>query len=172
MWCIVSPSISIVDSSLREKYPMKARNTNLYTYRKSRSKRCPSIVSTACSPTHPSRTPFIAWNPSPASVEVIKIPATVVKWCPSPVIVGNPGIAKLSHSPVSIGTIGVKVRTYCRKPDKAMSCIAYPVSIRHQFIIKYLKGNAVVGFSFARGGGQKTQGEYAHHQASDPSGEK
>jgi hypothetical protein len=66
----------------------------------------------------------------------------------------------------------MEVRAYSREPDKAMSCIAYPVSIGHQFIIKYLKGNAMVGFSFARGGGQKTQGEYAHHQASDPSGEK
>jgi hypothetical protein len=169
---IVSPSVAVVDSSLREKYPMKARNTDLHTYRKSRSQRCPTIVTATCSPTHPSRAPFIAWNPSPASVEVIKIPAAVVKWCPSPVIVGYPGIAKLGHRPVSIGAIRMKVRTYCRKPDKAMSRIAYPVSIRHQFIIKYLKGNAVVGFSFARGGGQKTQGEYAHHQASDPSGEK
>jgi hypothetical protein len=79
---------------------------------------------------------------------VIKVPTTIVEWCPAPVIVGNPSVAELGHYPMTLCTIGMETLFYSRKPDISVTGIPDPVTIRCKLIVKYLKAYSSVDRSF------------------------
>lgn len=57
-----------------------------------RPKRSPGIVAAAAAPVNPGGPPFVTGYPFPAVI-IVKTPAAIMEGCPSPRIIGHPGIA-------------------------------------------------------------------------------
>lgn len=105
---------------------------------------CPAVVSViGRTPIYPSRRPFIAGDPYPAIIAVIR-PAAIVEGCPSPAIIGDPGIPVIGHGPVTIGIIRAEVLIYIGYPDIAILRIIDPLPVRRKRIVEILVGAIVV----------------------------
>lgn len=84
---IVSVHISMIDATMRDKYPVSGWDIDAHIDRYAGAKWGPTVVSATCPPAHPGRRPFIAGNPCPRLIVVIKVPAPVVERRPAPIIV-------------------------------------------------------------------------------------
>jgi hypothetical protein len=68
-----------------------------------------------------------------------------MKWCPSPFIIGHPGIAIFGHFPMSIRIIGPEFfLIYIRAPYLSVLRVIYPYSIGRQFLIKSFQRDIVI----------------------------
>lgn len=106
---IVMVHITVCEPILWHKDPVHGRDIHSYVYRETRSHRCPSVVSTTSSPVYPRWSPVVIRDPGPALIVVVKIPSAVVEGSPTPIIIWNPGIAIVSHYPVTIGSVWVEI---------------------------------------------------------------
>lgn len=130
--------IAGIDMACRGKYPKVDRYAycNMYAY-------CwhhwsPSIITISRAPVYPRRSPLISGDPAPSSMRIV-YPATIVKWCPPPGIVRDPGIPVFSHGPIAISAVWTETMRYIGVPDVAISLVIVPVSIGRKLIIKYIK---------------------------------
>lgn len=115
-----------------------------YVYGNLRSQRRPSIIFSASPPAYPCRCPFVSGNPHPAVAIFIK-PSSIMKWCPSPTVVGRPGPSGIRINPVSIGRIGSEVWPRTGHPYIAVSRVINPASIGRQLVVKRLIRNILHG---------------------------
>jgi len=106
---IVMVWVVMVNPCLWEKNPVERREIYTHIDRYSRSKRSPAIISTTGSPANPSRSPFVARNPGPTLIVIIKIPSAIMERSPSPVIIRYPSVAIFRHYPSTIGAIRMKI---------------------------------------------------------------
>jgi len=109
---------------------------NAYIY--SRTHWSPAVISASASPYYPGRCPFIARNPCP-TVRIIVIPTAIMKWSPSPTVIGNPCVAIVCHRPVAICGVGMKISSHSRYPYHTKFDGSNPSAIGRQFAIEYLK---------------------------------
>lgn len=75
--------------------------------------RSPAIILVTVPPGHPGRRPLIARYPHPA-IAIGKEPAAIVEGSPAPGIVRSPGPAIFRIYPMTIGGIGLEIRTDIR----------------------------------------------------------
>src|SRR5699024_479379 len=111
----------------------------MYSY--ARLHRRPTVVTTATSPFYPSWSPFITWDPCPASA--VKVyPPTVMKWRPAPLVIRYPSVSVLGHHPVSITAIRIKIRAYItRLPDISIYRVVIPMPIWRKFLVEQVHGH-------------------------------
>jgi hypothetical protein len=73
------------------------------------------------------------------------MPPAIVKWCPAPIIIGNPGVAIFGHFPVAICIIGPEFfLIYIRTPYLSVLRVIYPYSIGRQFLIKGFQRDVLI----------------------------
>src|SRR5690606_2129878 len=89
---VVVMDVSTYQSFPGDKDPIVAGDIHRHVNTYARHQGSPSIIIPVAPPIDPGRTPFITWYPSPTEV-IIKIPPSIVKGRPSPVIVRDPGVA-------------------------------------------------------------------------------
>jgi hypothetical protein len=145
---VVPIRVVVMDAVVGNKYPVETGDVYTHLDGYTWPQRSPAVVSPATSPVDPSRSPVIAGDPSPALEIVVEVPASVVEWCPTPVVIGYPSIAVFGHYPVSLGAVGMKIAADCGEPDVAVSGIFYPVSVGRKFIIENLKAYGRLFFCF------------------------
>lgn len=135
----------VIDISLRYKYPVEIRDSSdINIDINTGTQRCPAIIATTTSPAHPCRSPSGIRNPYPASSAAV-MPSAIVEWCPSPFVIGYPGVSIFSHFPMTICVIRSKlILIYIRAPYITILRVIYPYSIRRQFLIKCFKRNVVI----------------------------
>jgi len=117
------------DMSCRGKYPQVDRNAygDMHTY--AGHHRSPAIITIAGAPFYPCGAPLIPWNPSPASIRGID-PSAVMKRCPTPIVVGDPGVAIFGHDPISVGIVWTEARRNVRKPNVTVVWVVLPKAVR------------------------------------------
>jgi len=142
---IIIINIPADKTSLWHKDPIVGRNINRNVNAYARRQRRPAIIVSSGPPVDPSGAPFVAWHPCPAYI-VVKIPPSIVKRRPAPVVVGHPSIAISRHHPIPIGGVRLKARFRIRDPHVTMDRVADPIAIGHQFIIEYLKRYSCMHF--------------------------
>lgn len=109
----------------------------MYADSHSGSHRCPSVVSAACSPCYPCRSPLISGNPSPSVVIIVK-PSAVVERCPTPRKVRYPGVSVVGHHPISVSSIGMEIAPHSRNPDISVTIVSNPSTMRTKNIVENL----------------------------------
>ena len=128
----------IIHVSGRQESPVTGRHVYVKIDIDSGTHRRPSVIAASASPAYPGRCPFVAGNPGP-SVEVVIIPASVMKGRPTPGEVRYPGISIIGHCPVTVGCIRMKVSTHIGYPDAPIVVVVDPSAMRAQFIIEYVE---------------------------------
>jgi hypothetical protein len=132
----------IIDVSLGNKIPAKIGNRIASAYididADAWSKWSPSIITATASPTYPGRSPNGIWKPYPPVISIVD-PTTIVKWCPAPIVIGDPSISIFCHGPTTICVIGSKfILVNIWPPYISVFGIFNPSAIGRQFIIECL----------------------------------
>ncbi len=87
-------------------------------------------------PAYPGRSPHSARYPGPATVVVVKKPATIMEGNPTPGLVRDPGPAKvIGENPISQG-IRLPIGCYTGVPDPAIGSNLPPLAIRRQLVVE------------------------------------
>lgn len=98
----------------------------------------PAIISATTSPIYPGWAPSCSWQPKPLSIVVV-YPTSVMKGCPSPVIIRDPSISIFCHCPPALRIIRSKaVLVYIRPPNIAILWILNPSTVGRKFVVKSL----------------------------------
>lgn len=140
---VISVHVAVVHIPVRQECPVESRNIDVDIDVNTGAHGCPSVVSTATSPVYPGRCPFITGNPCP-SVVVVVIPSSIVERCPAPRVIRYPGVAVIGHHPISVGSVRMKVPSYIRNPNPAISAIVDPSAVRPQFIVENIERDAAI----------------------------
>jgi hypothetical protein len=131
----------VVDISLRYKYPVEIRNPypNINIDIDTRAQWSPAIITATASPAHPCRSPAGIRNPDPSPAAAV-IPASIMKWCPSPFVIRYPGISIFGHLPMSVTVIGSEIILInIRSPYVSVLRVIYPYTVWGEFLIKSFK---------------------------------
>lgn len=132
---VIPVNVTPVHVLIGQKYPIVRRHIDAHVDTHSRTHRRPTVISAPAPPGYPSGSPFVAGNPRPAVIIVIE-PASVVKRCPSPREIRNPGIAVIGHYPISVRCIRMEIPTYSRYPYFAISAVPHPPAVTTQSVVE------------------------------------